>query len=150
MPASFFTYDGGDIFKQVSGGAQDLIAIPMVDDIIGEAGLAIYDSITLQIGETIQYFLTFDDVIKFIHFGKGVGSLVVEGTLFGDCDGNIPGLAKFKTALSALRGVEQSALIGNIAVTVIMTNAQVTVVGDPDTMAKFNFTFSVVNHQLYP
>ena len=149
MPASFYTYYSGDIFKQVSGGAQDLIAIPMVDDIVRDkSGLAIYDSITLQIGETIQYFLTFDDVIKFIHFGKGVGSLVVEGTLFGDCDGNIPGLAKFKTALSALRGVEQSALIGNIAVTVIMTNAQVTVVGDPDTMAKFNYTFSVVNHSL--
>jgi hypothetical protein len=29
-----------------------------------------------------------------------------------------------------------------------MTNAQVTIVGDPDTMAKFNFTFSVVNHSL--
>ena len=149
MPASFFTYDGGDIFKQISGGAQDLIAIPMVDDMVRDKSvLAIYDSITLQIGETIQYFLTFDDVIKFIHFGKGVGSLVVEGTLFGDCDGNIPGLAKFKTALSALRGIEQSALIGNIVVTVIMTNAQVTVVGDPDTMAKFNYTFSVVNHSL--
>ena len=148
MPAAFFTYSSGDIFKQNTGSGQTLLTIPEVDNIVGEAGLALYNSVSLQIGDTIQYFLTFDDVIKFIHFGKGVGSLVVEGTLFGDCSGNIPGLSKFKQALAALRGKEQDADIGGIAVTVIMTSAQVNIVGDPDTMAQFNFTFSVVNHML--
>jgi len=104
--------------------------------------------VSLQLSETIQYFLSFDDVIKFIHFGKGVGALVVDGTLFGDCYGSIPGLNKFRSALSELRGKEQRVTLGGMVVVAIMTQAQVNLVGDPDTMAQFNFTFSIVDHGL--
>jgi len=148
MPAAFFALSNNDVFKQNIGGGQSLISIPEVDNIVQKDGLAVYNTISLQLGETIQYFLTFDDVIKFIHFGKGVGALTVEGTLYGDCYGSIPGLAKFKAALGNLRGKEQPVDIGGIVVTAIMTSAQVNLVGDPDTMAQFNFAFSVVNHGL--
>jgi hypothetical protein len=148
MPATFFTLSSEDIFKQNSGQGQALISIPEVDKIIGEDGLAIYNHVSLQLGETIQYFLTFDDVIKFIHFGKGVGTLSVEGTLYSNCDGNIPGLSKYNAAFHELRGSEQKIDIGGIVITAIMTTSQVNITGDPDTMAQFNFTFSVVNHSL--
>lgn len=148
MPATFFTLASNEIFQQNSGQGQSLISIPEVDKIIQKDGLAVYNTIGLQLGETIQYFLTFDDVIKFIHFGKGLGTITVEGTLYGDCAGGIPGLSKFKEAFRELRGKEQKIDIGGIVIVAIMTSAQVNIVGDPDTMGQFNFNFSVVNHEL--
>ena len=148
MPATFFVLGKNDIFKQGSGAGQALITIPEVDRIIQQSGLAIYNNVSLQLGETIQYFLTFDDVIKFIHFGKGLGTLAVDGLMFVDCSGNLPGLGKYKAAISALRGKEQKINIGGIVVTAVMTSTQITIMSEPDTMAQFAFTFSVVNHNL--
>jgi hypothetical protein len=147
MSATFLTLSQGDIFE--SGGTADhLIKIPKVDDILGESGLAIYNQVSAQINETIQYFLTFDDIIKYIHFGKGLGSVTAEGTMYSDCDGDVPGLSKFASAISGLRGKEQEVVIGGMTLTVVMTSAQVNVVSDPDTMAHFIFNFAVVNHHL--
>jgi hypothetical protein len=125
-----------------------MIRIPSVDGIIGKSGLAIYNTVSFRLGETIQYFLTFDDIIKYIHFGKGLGSLTVEGTMFSDCDGNIPGMSKFQQAIRSLRGKGQILVVGNVAMAGIMTDVQLSVTSDPDTMANFVFNYSIVNHLL--
>ena len=88
MPAHFFTYSGGDLFKTSGGGGAYLVRIPQIDSLIGTNGLAVYTNGTLQLSETLQYFLTFDDVVKYIHFGKGVGSVTVEGIMFSNCFGD--------------------------------------------------------------
>ena len=147
MAATFITLERGDIFKS-GGGAQSMIRIPSVDGIIGKSGLAIYNTVSFRLGETIQYFLTFDDIIKYIHFGKGLGSLTVEGTMFSDCDGNIPGMSKFQQAIRSLRGKGQILVVGNVAMAGIMTDVQLSVTSDPDTMANFVFNYSIVNHLL--
>ena len=147
MPATFFRLSQDDIFK--SGGSADhLVVIPQVDNIIGPGGLAVYDNVSVQLGETIQYFLTFDDIIKFIHFGKGVGAVTVEGTMYSDCDGVVPGVSGFSAAIAAIRGKPQYLTVGSVVVTAILTNAQLTVTSQPDTMAHFVFNFAVVDHQL--
>ena len=148
MPAAFFSLTRNDVFKQGVGGAQSLISVPNVDDIVQQEGLAIYNSVSLQLGETIQYFLTFDDVIKFIHFGKGVGTLTVEGLILMGCNGQMPGLKKIKSAISALRGKPQKIDVGGIVAAAVMTSVQINLTSEPDTMAQFVFTFSVVNHLL--
>lgn len=148
MPATFFNLSKDDVFKSGGGGAQHLVKIPMVDDIVSNEGLAIYNSVSLMLNETIQYFLTFDDVIKFIHFGKGVGTVNVEGTMYCTCEGALPGLSKFSIAVSKLRGKQQSIAVGSTIVSAILTQANVTVVNEPDTMANFAFAFSIVNHNL--
>jgi len=68
--------------------------------------------------------------------------------MFGDCNGNLPGLSKYKAAITALRGKEQKINIGGIVITALMTTTQITIMSEPDTMAQFAFTFSVVNHTL--
>jgi len=147
MAATFIALSKDDVFK--SGGTADhLVKIPEVDNIVGTSGLALYTEVSMQISETIQYFLTFDDVIKFIHFGKGLGTIAVQGIMFSDCSGDLPGLPKFSAAISALRGKEQDITIGDIGLTAIMTSAQVNLTGEPDTMGQFVFNFSIVNHQL--
>jgi len=147
MAATFFNLNKNDVFK--SGGSADhLIKVPKVDDLISQSGLAIYTEVGVQIGETLQYFLTFDDVIKFIHFGKGLGTVTASGIMFSDCDGDIPGLRRFSSAISGLRGKEQKINIGNMTLTGILTGAQVSIVSEPDTMAQFSFNFAIVNHTL--
>jgi hypothetical protein len=148
MAAILVNVDGNDIFKRKAGNASHLIKVPSVDDVIGKSGLAIYTDVTLQLGETIQYFLTFDDVIKFIHFGKGVGNVVANGILFSNCDSDIVGLPKLLQAIRALRGQETKILIGSETFTSILTNASINITGEPDTMANFQVVFSVVNHNL--
>jgi len=148
MAAVLVNVGGNDIFKREAGDASHLIKIPKVDDVIGQAGLAIYTDVTLQLGETIQYFLTFDDVIKFIHFGKGVGNVVANGILFSDCKSNIVGLPKILGAIRGLRGEETQVLIGSETFTSILSSASINITGEPDTMANFQVVFSIVNHNL--
>ena len=148
MSASMYSTAKNDLFKSGGGGAQGLVRIPEVDKIVGPKGLAVYDSVGLQLPETVQYFLTFDDVTKFIHFGKGVGSVQVEGTMYADCNSALPGARLFAGAVSALRGRPRAMIVGGTPVAAILVNSQITVMGEPDTMAKFVFTFSVVNHIL--
>lgn len=143
-----YTNSSNDLFKSGGGGADGLIKIPGVDSIVGKGGLAVYDSVSLMLNETIQYFLTFDDVTKYIHFGKGVGSIQVQGTMYSDCKSSLPGAPKFASAVSSLRGKPKPMTVGSVTVTAILTTAQITVLSEPDTMAQFVFTFSVVNHQL--
>ena len=97
MGAVFVSLKGGDIFKNTPGS--HLIKVPKIDNILGKSGLALYTQVSVQLAETLQYFLTFDDVIKFIHFGKGLGNITAEGILFSDCSGTIPGLPQFFLSL---------------------------------------------------
>lgn len=147
MSAVYINLSKSDLFH--SGGSADgLVKIPEVDSIVGEAGLAIYNQVSVSLGETIQYFLTFDDVIKFIHFGKALGSVVVEGTMYSTCDGDIPALSEFASAFGALRGKMVKVVIGGMVLQAVMTNAGVALTSESDTMAHFTFNFSVVSHQL--
>jgi len=147
MPASLVTATSGDIFNSSAGAASGMVSIPGVDGIVS-GGLAVYDSVSMQIGDTIQYFLTFDDAIKFIFFGKGVGSVTAEGTMYCTCNGSIPALSQWAGAVGKTRGKAVSISVGGAVVQGILTSAQVNVMSEPDTMAKFIFNFAVVDHQL--
>lgn len=144
MPAFYFKSNGDEIFRQ--GGGAQIVTIPSVDNIVGEGGLAVYSSVSFQVNETIQYFLAFDDIIKFIHFGKGVGSVTAEGVLYCDCTGDLPGLSRATAAISALRGHPFKLGIGSYFVTGVLTSATITALADQDTFGQFSFSFAIVNH----
>jgi hypothetical protein len=144
MPAFYFKANKSEIFSQ--GGGAHLVRIPAVDDIVGDEGLALYTSVSFQMNETVQYFLAFDDVIKFIHFGKAVGNVTAEGTLYCDQEGNLPGLSKATAAIGRLRGQAVKLTIGNYVVVGIFTSATITAAADQDTFGQFVFNFAIVNH----
>lgn len=144
MPASMINASGGDLFKSGGGGASGLIRIPAVDSLVGAGTLAIYDSVSIQLNETTQFFLTCDDIVKFTHFGMGVGTVIAEGTMYCTCSGSIPSAAKFEGAVRSLRGKPITAMVGGTTVTAVLNSAQLTIVGDPDTMAHFVFNLAVI------
>jgi hypothetical protein len=147
MPASFVD-SGGGIFGK-GGGAQGLVTVPSVDDIVSSQGnLAIYDSVSVQVNDTIQFFLTFDDIVKYVFFGKGIGSVVAEGTMYSACEGGIPGLRACASAVGQLRGQKVDVSLGGFAVSAILTSAQVTVISEPDIMGRFVFNFAAIDHHM--
>jgi hypothetical protein len=147
MPAKFLKLVTNDLFK--SGGiAPPNMSIPEVDKVVKPEVIAMYDSVGVQFGETCQFFLAFDDVIKFIHFGKALGSIQVEGTMYADCDYALPAFSKYRDAFSALRGKPIAVQVYSVTMRAVMVASSVTVIGDPDTLAKFSFQFSVVDHQM--
>jgi hypothetical protein len=146
MPASFVS-GGGGIFGR-GGGAQGLVAIPAVDNIVGRGNIAVYDSVSVQINDTIQFFLTFDDVVKYVFFGKGIGSVVAEGTMYSKCGGGIPGLNACAAAVGTLRGQRALVSLGGFAVKAIFTSAQVSVISEPDIMGRFVFNMAAIDHHM--
>lgn len=148
MPASFITFPGNDLFGS-GGSASHLVKIPAVDGVIGKAGLAIYDTVTFKFNDTIQYFLTFDDVIKYIFFGKGVGDIGVSGTLYCNQSGDLPGLNQLGGAIAKLRGKDVKLQLGSITVTAVLTSAEVSASSESlDTTGHFNFNFAMIDHSL--
>lgn len=146
MPASYIDAAGGMFGK--GGGAQGMVSIPAVDNIVGGSNLAVYDSVSVQINDTIQFFLTFDDVVKYVFFGKGIGSVVAEGTMYSTCGGGIPALRSCAAAVGSLRGRKVSVSIGGFAVSAIFTSAQVSVISEPDVMGKFVFNLAAIDHHM--
>jgi len=148
MAAAFIALQQNDVFYS-GGNVSHLIRIPALESLLDPSALALYSDASVQLGETLQYFLTFDDVTKFIHFGKGVGAFIINGFLFGDCDSNIPGLNTFfDESVRALRGEKLEVMIGSFVCTVVMTNASVNLMSEPDTMAQFQLVFSIIHHTL--
>jgi len=146
MPATFLKLVKQDIYR--SAGVPSGLVIPKVDEVVKPDVIAMYDSVGTQLGEVCQFFLAFDDVIKFIHFGKALGNIQIEGTMYANCDYGIPAFPKYKDAFSALRGIPQTIQVYDVVMEAVMTSSSVTVIGDPDTLAKFSFQFAVIDHQM--
>jgi hypothetical protein len=144
MPAFFYYSNGSELFQQ--GGGAQIVRIPAVDKIVGPLGLAVYSQVSFQVNETLQYFLAFDDVIKFIHFGKAVGNVTAEGIMYCDCYGRLPGLSRATSAIGALRGEAVKLTLGAYTVQGILTSATITALADQDTFGQFTFNFAIVNH----
>jgi hypothetical protein len=142
--AAVFVSGSTDIFQNNSGGASGLITIPAVDGLV--KGITVYDSVSVQMGETLQFFLTFDDVTKFIHFGQAIGSVQAQGTMYSDCNGQIPSASQFSGAYNSLKGSAVSISIGGTTVKAVLNSAQLTVVNEQDIMAHFSFNFSIVQN----
>lgn len=144
MSAYFYTYRGNDIFQTAQSDGS-IVAIDFLDQVVGPDNLIMYDSIGVQTSEIIQYFLTFDDVIDYLHFGKGLGNVIVNGTIFSDCDENLPGVNALYDAFGAVRGKTVKVSFGSYAAVAVVVNSSVNVVPDPATMAPFSITLNIIS-----
>ena len=117
MAAFFFSPDNGaDIFKTipiVSNVQLDFLSIflnqnPNSDytqpGFTGTNGMLIVSEVAFQVRDTIQYFLTFDDLITYYYFGKGLGTMTVSGSILADCSGTWGLYNNFMQYLGKLRG----------------------------------------------
>ena len=148
MAAVFIANDRDGIFQQGFSTAP-FVSIDALDSLVGaESNLIIYTDIAVQTNEVVQYFLTFDDVIRYIHFGKGLGSLVVNGLMFSDCDSSVPGTTQFYTMIRQYRGKKVTLSMGSFTCSAILNVSSASIVGEPDTMVNFSLQLAIVESNL--
>jgi len=148
MAAIFYSYTpandlflDGVVFKSPIG-------LGALSSISGEEAFSIVTDVGVTTMETTQFFLTFDDLISYLHFGKGVGQMTVSGLMFYDCQGNLPGAAKLYRAVGSNRGKNVTISIGGTSFTGPLVTSQSNVVSEPDTILQFTITMNMIRHSM--
>ncbi len=142
MAAILLTYGEQDIFNN-----NIKYCFPVAHILSGiESATAIITSVSVRTAETTQFFLSFGDVIHYLHFGKGLGEANISGIAFVDCNGEMPGLSKFFSAVKTGRGkIISISFLGGGAFKGPLIGSQCTVRGEPETMAEFNISMAITS-----
>jgi hypothetical protein len=99
--------------------------------------------------ESIQYFLTFDDVINYLHLGRGVGSISIAGVAYPDCNGQIKALAKFFKVAGQNRGKMMGvSFIGGGSFSGPLISVSASMADDGIAMVQFGAQIAMTNHSL--
>ena len=151
--AAIYYYSGSqtdsphEIFKD---GIQVLTAvdIPFLKVLLAPKNLAIVTELSMQNSETIQFFMTFDDVISWFYFGKGMGQMSIRGLLLTSNAGT-PGLSVLlNDVMQATRGVMVPVSIGNMVFNCMMTSFNLSMTQDPSPVVEFTLALNIVYHYL--
>lgn len=123
------------------------VSIPFLSNLIGkDASPIIITSVAVQHRETVQYILTFDDAINYFHFGKGLGSLVIQGVILSNCDGELStGMGNLYKALAQVRGKKVYVSIGDAAFTTVLSDFSTNTVADPVLLSDFSLNLGIID-----
>ena len=147
MGAAYYTYAGKDIFLG-DIQFQTPVSVGFLSDLYSADSLALVTNVGIGTVETVQYFLSFDDLISNLFFGKGVGSITVSGILFSTCNGDIPGLAAFYSDMGGIRGSVVTISIGKYAFSGVVQSSNIDISSEGDTMAHFSLQLGMTNHTI--
>lgn len=146
MAAVFYSpSEGRSIFK---GNFQAFtsISIPKFNDLVGVNAMSIITDVSIENNETIQYFLTFDDVVHYFYFGKGLGNITIRGMMFMNCAGNTPGFNKFYNIIGNNRGRQIDISIAGVpAFKAVITNFGHSTTSDPVPVTEFQISLAIVS-----
>lgn len=149
MGAIFYKFSDNQMFKN-SVGSGGLAVCSALDTFNEEASnISIITNVGFHVAETIQFFQSFDDLVHFFYFGKGLGSVTFNMLLFLGCDSSeAPGLNKLLESLGNMRGKETEMHLGNIAFTGVLTDFSITVESEPETHYLATINLAMINHQM--
>lgn len=151
MGALFYSYGNGGIFKNSVGSTTSPAVIDIFADLASKDNLCVITQIGVTLSDTVQFFLTFDDLIHYYWFGKGVGNITCQGLLFLNCDsGDMPGVEALLTAVGEKRGQEVQCSFNAFAFTGVLLDCNITMISEPETMASFTANFAMIDHTLQP
>jgi hypothetical protein len=122
------------------------VSLPFMRGLIGNSyAPIIVTSVGVQNRDTIQYFLTFDDVIHYFFFGKGLGNVAIQGVVLSNCDGDVnPGLNNLYNMLRGIRGTEVLISLGYFAFSAILSDFSTNTVADPVLMSEFTLNLNII------
>lgn len=152
MAAIFYKYrDTGNTIFRASIPVAPNVYISFLDDMVGESGFMIINEVVWQHRDTVQYFLTFDDLISFFYFGKGLGTVNVSGTLFCDCNGNWFNLNQLLARIGGVRGrIVPGLSFANVMFDGVLSSFTVRASADPNNIhaVDFSLQFDIINSSL--
>lgn len=148
--AAIFYYGNNGVFKGSVGSAAAPANISVFDKLVGKDNLCIITQIGITMTETTQFFQTFDDLIHYFWFGKGLGNISIQGMLFMDCHGKMPGLDPLFKAIGQQRGKLITCTMGSILFKGVIQECNVTMVSEPETMVSFSISLAMTENSLPP
>lgn len=154
MAAYYFdSKTGTDIFKIIPIVSN--VTLGFIDTFFsGEEGrnetMLIISEVLFQNRDTIQYFLTFDDLITYFYFGKGLGTMTITGSIIADCDGGWNLYNELMAHLGTLRGKKIGEddtlgplIVGGVTFTGILNSFTVRAGTDPNSLHTVDFTLQL-------
>jgi hypothetical protein len=152
MAALYFYHSGNrEVFR---GGLQVLTSVrfDFLGDLLQPGNQAIITGLSVQAQDVVQFFLTFDDFISWFYFGKGLGTLQIQGLLMTcgiDATFATPGLnVLLGDVMRRMRGKSVTVSLGNAAFSGVLTGLQLNMVQDPSPLVEFSLNLAIVNHTL--
>ena len=112
--------------------------------------MLVLNSVEVSNNEVVQFFMTFDDVVDYFYFGKGVGQISISGSIFStldsSCAESMNGIRKFYEAVGAVRGtpVKVSFIQGPVFIGVI-TGFRTATSAEPMLVMEFNISISITD-----
>jgi hypothetical protein len=118
--------------------------------------------VSIQNKDTVQYFLTFNDLVTFFYFGKGLGSLSISGLIAGSCltsssqfsyngPTNYPGVDQLMNVIgNQLRGKSQQITFGNTTFWCVLSSFSFKASSESSAInfVEYNLQFEIVDHTL--
>ncbi len=149
MAAFFYDFGNGrDMFR--NGLTINLaIRIPFLSDMLEEQAHAIITDVSIVNNDTVQYFLTFDDVISYFYFGKGLGTISIGGLILTDCENYQPGIDVFYNSISEVRGKPVTVSFGAYTFTGVISSFEANAESEFQS-TNFRVTLAIIDHSLPP
>lgn len=147
MAAIFYSPTfGRDVFRD-GIQANTSVRVPFLNSLVGSSGFSIITDVSIQNSDTVQFFLTFDDLISYFYFGKGLGAITINGIMFTDCNGNVPGADVFYGQISRFRGVPVDISFGSAVFTGIISSFTTNSESEFQTTS-FSIALTIIDHSL--
>src|ERR1700733_11447406 len=105
MAAIFYDPGTGNTVFRGNMKAPEVVQIDFLNNVLSQFkdSMIVINSVEVTNNETIQFFMTFDDVIEYFYFGKGIGNINISGTVFSsfdaDCNESMPGIERLYAAI---------------------------------------------------
>lgn len=149
MGAIFYSYGKNGMLKNSVGPYAEPAKIDFLKGLVSGDNLAIITQVGIQLNETIQFFMTFDDFIHYYWFGKGLGTISLSGFLFGKCDSaEIPGASVLLNKVGQNRGQLTTCSFAGFAFKGVVLDCNITLIAEPETHAAFSINIAMTEHNL--
>jgi hypothetical protein len=150
MAALFYNYGDNGLFKGSVSSHATPAFVSIFSELVGEDSLCIITQVGITMTETIQFFQTFDDLIHYYWFGKGLGNITIQGMLFTNCEGDFPGMPIFLTMIGQQRGKLIECHMGGVTFKGVMQDCNITLTSEPETIANFSISLAMTENTLPP
>lgn len=150
MAAAFVSLSSGESIFKSNFIANNVVSVDFLNSLMlnPKKASTIITDVSIDSEDTIQYILTFDDVVNWFHFGRGLGQINIRGMIFTDCDGKVPGLGLFHQAISRSRGKVVTISMGWITFDGLIQRFNTTLTADPAPVIEFSVSVTVISHSM--
>lgn len=146
--AAIYHYNETDEIFKCGIKVLNSVKLEFLKELLTDKNQTIITELSIQAAETVQFFLTFDDVINWFYFGKGLGTMTIQGLILTGDEGS-PGLSTFlNVSMKEMRGKTVQASVGNAIFYGVLTNFSLNLTQDPSPIIAFTLSFAVVDHNL--